>query len=264
MSPIGPYKPIQLMKLILLVVLLNPLYAHADWKAIQREDSNAIRGKVKVSELVVSDGSHDAELSFVYFRAGDVRLESVSNLERQFRGLNNVIKSTGAIAGVNGGYFDERLSPVGLLISNGRVLHVLQKAPLLTGIFYVKGALPFLVRTQHFPGTSAVQQAIQCGPFLVDGGRTVPGLENSRTAARTFIFHSSASVWGFGICRSVTLAEMAKILIDVPIVPEHHLNRALNFDGGYSTAFYVQTDRGTIFSEGRPVVSDYLVAKAKD
>ncbi|HYY27371.1 MAG TPA: phosphodiester glycosidase family protein [Chthoniobacterales bacterium] len=252
------------MKLLLFLILLNPLYTRADWKEIQRQDSAAIRGQVKVSELVVSDGSHDAELSFVYFRAGDVRLESVSNLEQQFSSLNNVIKSTGAIAGVNGGYFDEKLRPVGLLISNGRVLHRLQKAPLLTGIFYVKGDLPFLVRTQHFPGISGVQQAIQCGPFLVDAGRIVAGLENSRTAARTFIFHCSASLWGFGICRSVTLAEMAKILIDVSIVPEHHVYRALNFDGGYSTAFYAQTDRGTILSEGRPVVSDYLVAKAKD
>jgi exopolysaccharide biosynthesis protein len=151
-----------------------------------------------------------------------------------------------------------------LLISNGRLVHGLQKAPLLTGIFYVKGDEPFLVRTQHFPGPRGVEQGIQCGPFLIDEGRKVSGLENSRTDARTFIFHSSGSIWGFGICRSVTLAEMAQILTDVAFVPGHHIFRALNFDGGYSTAFYVQTNRGTILTEGRPVVSDYLVAKARD
>jgi exopolysaccharide biosynthesis protein len=249
------------MKRLMLIVFLGPLCAHADWKAIRREDSNATMGKIKVSELVVSDGSHDADLSFVYFTTSDVRLEAVSNSERKFGGLSEVIESTGAIAGSNGGYFDERLRPIGLLISNGRVLHGLQKAPLLTGIFYVKGDQLFLVRTPHFPGTNGIQQAIQCGPFLVDEGKTVSGLEDSRTAARTFIFHSTSSIWGFGICRSVTLAEMAQILIDVPMIPRRHISRALNFDGGYSTAFYAQTDHGAILSEGDPMVSDYLIAK---
>jgi exopolysaccharide biosynthesis protein len=252
------------MKRFLLIVFVGPLCAHADWKTIRREDSNATRGKIKVSELVVSDGSHDADLSFVYFADSDVRLEAVSNSERKFGGLSEVVRSTGAIAAVNGGYFDERLRPIGLLISNGRVLHGLQRAPLLTGIFYVKGDQLFLVRTPHFPGTNGIRQAIQCGPFLVDEGKTVSGLEDSRTAARTFIFHTTASSWGFGICRSVTLAEMAQILIDVPMAPGHHISRALNFDGGYSTAFYAQTDRGAILSEGNPIVSDYLIAKEKD
>jgi exopolysaccharide biosynthesis protein len=252
------------MNRLLFIVLLGPLCAHAHWTAIQREDSNATRGKVKVSKLAVSDGFHDAELSFVYFGAADVRLEVVSSLEREFPGLTDVVRSSGAIAGVNGGYFDEGLRPIGLLISNGRVVRGLQKVPLLSGVFYVKADQPFLVRAPHFPGTKGVQEAIQCGPFLVDAGSPVSGLDDSRTAARTFIFRSSASIWGFGICRSVTLAEMAQIFVDVAVVPGHHINRALNFDGGYSTAFYVQTDRGTIFSEGRPVVSDYLVAKARD
>jgi hypothetical protein len=106
------YKTHVPMQWLLLIVLLSPLYGLADWKAIQREDSCVTRGKVKVSELVISDGSRDAQLSFVCFGAADVRLESVSNVQRQFRGLADVVESTAAVAGVNGGYFDERLRPI--------------------------------------------------------------------------------------------------------------------------------------------------------
>jgi exopolysaccharide biosynthesis protein len=142
-------------------------------------------------------------------------------------------------------------------------VHRLQKAKLLSGIFYVKDGRPRLARTREFPGTKGIEQAIQCGPFLVDGGRTVTGLDDVRTAARTFVFSCGPLVWGFGICRSVTLEEMGDILAQTAIVPDHHVIRALNFDGGSSTTFYVRTHGGIIFSEGRPVVSNYLVVKAK-
>jgi hypothetical protein len=56
---------------------------------------------------------------------------------------------------------------------------------------------------------------------------------------------------------------MGDILAQTPIVPDHHVIRALNFDGGSSTSFYVRTLGRTFFSEGRPVVSNYLVVKAK-
>ena len=39
-----------------------------------------------------------------------------------------------AIAGVNGGYFDPEDAPVGLLMSDGRVLAPLRKAKLLSGV----------------------------------------------------------------------------------------------------------------------------------
>jgi len=90
----------------------------------------------------------------------------------------------------------------------------------------------------------------------------VAGLDNRRVAARTFIFSCDRSEWGFGICRSVTLKEMGDILRHAKMVPDHHISRALNFDGGSSTTFYARTDGQTIFSEGRSVVSNYLIAKA--
>jgi uncharacterized protein YigE (DUF2233 family) len=134
---------------------------------------------------------------------------------------------------------------------------------LLSGVFYVRNGRPWLARIREFPGIKGIQQAIQSGPFLVDGGRAVSGLDNRRVAARTFVFTCAPGIWGFGICRAVTLEEMGDLLARATLVPNRHISRALNFDGGSSTTFYAGTDRRTIFSEQRPVVGNYLVVKAK-
>jgi len=250
----------------LLLVLFIPfrLYADAEWKTVERRDLPVRGAKLKASELRITNGDSDANISFVYFNSVEVVLETVPNLDSQLAGLRDIVESKRAIAGINGGYFDENLTPIGLLISNNRQVHGLQKAKILSGIFYVKRGHPALVRIREFPGVNGVQQAIQCGPFLVDGGRAVPGLDKGRVAARTFVFSSSSALWGFGICRSVTLEEIGQILTEVPLIPGHPISSALNFDGGSSTTFYVKTENGTIFSEGRPIVSNYLIAKPKE
>jgi hypothetical protein len=252
-----------IMKRLLLLFLLIPIYLHADWKIVDRSDSPLSDGKLVASELRVTNGAVEAEVNLIHFTVGDVRLEVVPNTDGQIRGLRELIETRGGLAGINGGYFEANLDPIGLLISNGRVVHKFQKAKILSGIFYVKNGRPFLARIREFPGTEGIQEAIQCGPFLVDGGRAESGLDDRRSAARTFIFSGEASVWGFGICRSVTLEEMGDILAQVTFIPERHISRALNFDGGSSSTFYARADDRTIFSEQRPVVSNYLVVKSK-
>ena len=219
--------------------------------------------KLVASEFRVTDGAAEAEVNLVYFATEDVMFEVVANTDGEIRGLRELFEERGGLAGINGGYFQADLEPVGLLISNQRLVHRLQKANLLSGIFYVRNDRPWLARTREFPGVKGIQQAIQCGPFLVDGGRTVTGLDDIRVAARTFIFSCGQSEWGFGICRSVTLKAMGDLLAQTTIVPDHPIVRALNFDGGSSTTFYARSDGGTLFSEGRPAVSNYLIVKAK-
>ncbi len=249
------------MKRLLLLFLLLPDCLFADWQMLERSDSPVAGGKLMASELRVTNRDTEAEVNLVTFTVGEVRLEVISNTDGQIRGLRDLIEARGGLAGINGGYFQPDLAPVGLLISNAHVVHGLEKAKLLSGVFYVENGRPSLSRIREFSGTKGVQQAIQCGPFLVDGSRSVAGLDSRRIAARTFIFSCGPSLWGFGICRSVTLEEMGEILASTTLVPGHRIFRALNLDGGSSTTFYARADGHTIFSEERPVVSNYLVVK---
>ncbi|MBV8175322.1 MAG: phosphodiester glycosidase family protein [Verrucomicrobia bacterium] len=252
------------MKTLFLLFLLSPGWLYADWKVIQRRDSVTSKGEAAASELTVGDGASRAEVQLIYFRPADIRLEAVTNLDRKVQGVQDAVDSHGGFAGINGGYFEANLDPLGLLISNNRVMHPVQKAKLLSGIFFVRSGQPELTRTREFAGIKGVQQAIQCGPFLVEGGRVVPGLNDLRVAPRTFVFTSGASLWGFGICRSATLREMGEILAQAKVLPEHPIIRALNFDGGSSTAFYVRLEGRVIFSEGRSVISNYLIVRPKN
>lgn len=211
----------------------------------------------------MSNGTSEAEVQVVYFAPAEIQLEVVTNLDGNIQGVRDAVERRGSFGGINGGYFEANLDPIGLLISNNRVVHPTQKAKLLSGIFSVRNGHPELTRTSEFSGTRGVQQAIQCGPFLVDGGRTVDGLNYLRVAPRTFIFTCGPTVWGFGICRSVTLKEMGDILAHANVIPDHRIMRALNFDGGSSTALYLKLDGRAIFSEGRSAVSNYLILQRK-
>jgi exopolysaccharide biosynthesis protein len=211
----------------------------------------------------MSNGTSEAEVQVVYFAPAEIQLEVVTNLDGNIQGVRDAVERRGSFGGINGGYFEANLNPIGLLVSNNRVVHPTQKAKLLSGIFFVRNGHPELTRTSEFSGTRGVQQAIQCGPFLVDGGRTVDGLNYLRVAPRTFIFTCGPTVWGFGICRSVTLKEMGDILAHGNVIPDHRIMRALNFDGGSSTALYLKLDGRAIFSEGRSAVSNYLILQRK-
>jgi hypothetical protein len=251
------------LKALLLLVLFSPNWLYGEWKVIQRRDSEVSAGQAAASELTMTDGASQADLQLVHFAPARIRLEVVTNQEGQIQGLPDAVESRQGFGGINGGYFEANLDPIGLLISNKRVVRPTLKAKLLSGIFFVKNGQPEIKRTSEFPGDQGLEQAIQCGPFLVDGGRTVNGLNELRVAPRTFIFTGGPTFWGFGICRSVTLKEMGEILVHANLIPGHRIIRALNFDGGSSTAFYLRLESGTIFSEGRSVVSNYLVARLK-
>jgi exopolysaccharide biosynthesis protein len=243
-----------------LVGFFLPVAAYADWTISERRDfsSNALN----VSEMRVADGAAFAEVQLVYCSADKVRLQVVPNLDGRISGVREAVDRVRGIAGINGGYFQSDLEPDGLLMSDGAIVHPIVHAKLLSGVFLQRHGRPELKRVQELAGAKGLEEAIQCGPFLVDNRRAAPGLNRDRVAARTFVFTCPSGIWGVGICRSVTLAELSRILIDPKLIPGHPIIRALNFDGGSSTALYVPLQNRELISEERQIVGNYLVLRA--
>ena len=156
--------------------------------------------------------------------------------------LGTAATKRGALAGVNGGYFQPDRTPLGLVIRQGVQLHPLEKSRLLSGVVSVTPGAVAIQRSGTFKLTPAVREALQAGPFLVEGGKAIAGLNDTRGAARTVVFQDAKGRAGILICKSVSLAEMAAILATPAIFPEGKIVRALNLDGGSSTALWV---RGT-------------------
>ena len=235
----------------------------AQFQITERRDFRDSSGKVNAAELLLTDGATDAEVQIVYFSPHDVRFQVIPNLEGNLEGVRSAVEGSTGIAGINGGFFEADLSPLGLLISNGHLIHPIRKANLLSGIFLVKEGHPQIVRTGKLSRIKGIEQALQCGPFLVEDGQPVPGLNAERVAPRTFVFFCGPSCWGFGICRSVTLAAMGEMLAKAKWIRDNRIIQALNLDGGSSTTLYAKLDKNEIYSEGRSIVSNYLIIKAR-
>jgi uncharacterized protein YigE (DUF2233 family) len=245
------------MRICLLVVFLIPTVTLAGWKVTNREESNA--GSSRVFVVTVSNGSTDAKVQVVTGRSPELRFKVLDNTDRRFSSVQEAVSKSEALAGVNGGYFQPDLTPVGLLISEGKLVHRLERAKLLSGVFFVRKQKPSLVRVQHFSDTAGVSDAIQCGPFLVESGSIVSGLNNGRNAPRTFVFVTRGGNWGVGICRSVTLAELAEILTLPELLQNGPIVTALNLDGGSSTGFYLARGEQSISSPEWTTVGNYLL-----
>src|SRR5690349_9773393 len=127
-----------------------------------------------------------ARLHLVAFSSRVATLRVVDQPQPPREQLVDAIRSTNAVAGVNGGYFDPADAPVGLLISEGRLLSPIRKAKLLTGILFANTNQVDVVRANHFSMKEKPRAAVQCGPLLIDYGAAVAGLNDSRNARRTF------------------------------------------------------------------------------
>jgi uncharacterized protein YigE (DUF2233 family) len=159
------------------------------------------------------------------------------------------------LAGVNGGYFNEQFSPLGLRIANGQMIAPLQRARLITGVLAASSRGVQIVRSREFSRRLGGTAAIQCGPFLVDRGQPISGLNDSHLARRTFAATTTSNRALLGVCSGISLAELSKILANTSLAEDLRIERALNLDGGSSSAFWFARENGSAFSipEQKPV-----------
>lgn len=148
-------------------------------------------------------------------------------------------------AGVNGGFFLKSYAPSGLQIADGKRTGKFGTAKLLSGVISsdAKGNIQ-LLRRAEFKDGPGIQNLLQAGPFLVDKGTTVAGLSNESPRRRTFVLTDGKGKWALGLCDSLTLAELSKVLAMPDLLPGIEITRALNLDGGTSSGFYFDTGAG--------------------
>jgi uncharacterized protein YigE (DUF2233 family) len=233
-------KTMMRLALTLAVHLAAVASLHAAWAFSPAEPQKAPPGLDFVRRKASND-AQTADLSIVSFSPKTHTFAVMDNPAGAFDAGSAAVKR-GALAAVNGGYFHPDRAPLGLLVRQGVEIHPLEKAKLLSGLVVVTGDRITLRRTSEFKASPAIREALQAGPFLVDGGKPVGGLENTRSAARTVVFMDSTGRFGFLTCKSLTLAETAELLATPSLVGGGKISRALNLDGGSSTALWVRSE----------------------
>ena len=222
--------------------------AKAQWTQISSQSEPAALRGLEHRYVVVEDSSSGdrASLELAIFSTKSCRLKVVDQPSEPRLDLEEVMARGNFLAAVNGGYFDPGYRPIGLLIVDGTMVAPLQKARLLSGVLSSTGKKVQISRVSEFTLNQKPDAAVECGPMIVDLGKSVRGLESTKTARRTFAAVSGDKA-ALGFCSDVTLSDLSNVLAMVAI-PGFKIQRVLNLDGGSSSAFWFKRANGSPFS----------------
>lgn len=249
---------------IALCALLFAARLQAEWRVVSSESDYSLgqRGAQYFRIVEESTENESATVEGALFSSKTATLRVIDDPSGA-SSLAATMQREHCIAGVNGGYFDPDFAPVGLLISDGRVVAPMRKAHLLGGVVSVVNGRVRIQRASEFSLKSKPTDARQCGPFLVENGKAIAGLNDTRTARRTFVATSTDGRAAIGYCSPVTLAKLAEVLSANEIAPGCKIQRALNLDGGSSSAFWFAGERGVVSIGEQKTVRDFLAITAK-
>ncbi len=233
--------------------------ARADWTVTASETERGAVAGVEHRRIVLTESQTEERttLDLALFSMKSAILRVIDNPAGEDN-LASVMRRENCLAGVNGGYFDPENKPVGLLISDGKVIAPLRKARLLGGVMIVWNGRIQLLRVAEYSSKRRATAALQCGPFLVDRSQPVSGLNDTRPARRTFIVTGGSDRVAIGLCSDVTLAQLGKILATPGVAPDLKVQRALNLDGGSSSAFWFEGGRGPFSIPEQKTVRNFV------
>ena len=230
--------------------------AKAQWTQISSQsEASPVRGLEHRYVVMEDSNSGDrASLELAIFSMKACRLRTVDQSTEPRIDLEEIVARGNFLAGVNGGYFDPEYRPIGLLIVDGKIVAPLQKARLLSGVLSSTAKKIQISRVSEFSMNQKPDAAVECGPMIVDAGKAVRGLESTKDARRTFAAVSTGDKAAIGFCSDVTLADLSNIL-SIVAIPDFKIQRAINLDGGSSSAFWFKRANGSAFSisEQKPV-----------
>lgn len=168
--------------------------------------------------------------------------------------VKSLAEQRGAVAAINGGYFDENWQPLGLLVHAGKQTSPLRAAD--WGIFYVAHGRPGLRHTRQGLPAGATE-ALQCGPRLVIAGR-LPSFKPGESSRAAVGITASGQVVLAVTCRgALSLHDWARAMKALGC------RDALNLDGGPSSQLYFHVGKTTLDLPGAYGVPSALLVMAR-
>ncbi|MDQ6859599.1 MAG: phosphodiester glycosidase family protein [Verrucomicrobiota bacterium] len=232
--------------------------AHAQWSIRSAKSEFSSGRSVEHRTIALATAETEATVELALFSPKTSTLRVINNPD-QSDSLADAMEREKCVAGVNGGYFDPNYAPVGLMISDARVVMPQQKARLLSGVVSATRDRVLVQRAAEFSIKTKPTAARQCGPFLLDQGKPIVGLNDTRTARRTFVATLADGRAAIGYCSYVTLAQLAALLA----TPELKIQRAMNLDGGSSSGFWFAGENGVFQIREQKTVRDFIAIAPK-
>lgn len=223
--------------------------AVAEWQVVSSHSEPGAIDALEHRHIVVRDSAADenATVDLALLSSEAATLRVVDNGNRSAN-LAEAMARGKCAAGVNGGYFDTNFKPIGLRVIDGTSASPLTRARLLTGVLCASARGIAIVRVGEFSRRRKLDAAIECGPFLVDGGVRVSTLDEKRSARRTFAAVTRGEKAALGVSSELTLAQLGEVLASRSLANDFRIWRAMNLDGGSSSAFWIRKNDGSAFS----------------
>jgi uncharacterized protein YigE (DUF2233 family) len=248
-----------------LIFLCLTEIAQAEWRTVSAQTEPSMARGLEHEYIIVEDSVSGDRVSMelAVFSTKSLKLRVIDQPTEPRVELDELMRREKCLAGVNGGYFDPEYKPIGLLIADGKTIAPLQRARLLTGVLTAAAGKVQIRRVGEFSPKQKIDAAVECGPMIVDLGKPVHGLEATRGARRTFAAVTTGDRAVLGFCSDVTLAELAEILTTA-LAADFKFQRALNLDGGSSSAFWFTRRNGSVFSiSEQKTVRDFIAVVPK-
>jgi hypothetical protein len=232
-----------------LLFLAVAVTARAQWVATSTQSEASVAAGIEHRHIVLEESAtgEQAAVDLAIFPVKSCALHVIDNPDGE-KSLAEAMEERKCVAGVNGGYFDPNFAPIGLRVAEGRNLKPLVRAHLLTGVLLSTSQGIRIARLAEYSKNSKPDAALECGPFLVDLGAAVRGLNDTRPARRTFAAVDRRDRAALGFCSDASLAGAGKILSSAALAPDFKIWRALNLDGGSSSAFWFKRKDGSAFA----------------
>ncbi len=189
-----------------------------------------------------SAGNNEDTVTIIRFDPHSIHL-SIGYQPDKPLNLSSWVKQTGAMASVNGGYFDEHNQATGLVISNGNVAGTSYSG--YGGMLAVDAQGTISLRSlrdqPYDPNSEQLRQATQSTPMLIINGKRTNFSADASSKRRTVVAMDKQGRLLFIISPSqaFSLDELADLLIDHAKASDLNLQTALNLDGGSSTGMYL-------------------------
>jgi len=151
--------------------------------------------------------------------------------------VRDLAQDAGALLAVNGGFFLEDFTPLGLLVSQGHQMNALRRAD--WGVFSVARGRAAVVHRREWRRPDGLEFAVEAGPRLVVAGRVV-SLKPQRARRTALCVRAPDDVAIVATDGLLYTTELAELLARGEREGGFGCVDALNLDGGSSTQLWFE------------------------
>lgn len=165
-------------------------------------------------------------------------------------------QETGAVAAVNGGFFDTEWRPLGLRIARGKT--VIGLRPRVDwGVLVVRPGRAEIIHSREFRADPSIETAIQVGPRLLVDGQPLRLKPQSARRTAVAVDREGRQVTLIATHGSTDAQRLAQVLADLGF------HAAMMLDGGPSTQLSAAVGQLRLDVSGGYAVPDALIVRAR-